>query len=120
MSLTNFSFVTLQDISPARRAPASPSLAPWERDSMANWLLLALLLDVCKSACPSLRSHLHRTMPPSAVSYSYPGRDVTKVTHPGRCPASTDSFLMTPSPVLIPQDQACIARQQRECRRADF
>lgn len=51
---------------------------------------------------------------------SYPGRDVTKVTHPGRCSASTDSFLMAPSPVLIPQDQACIVRQQRECHRADF
>lgn len=60
-----------------------PPCALWEWDSMANWLLLAPLLDVCKSACPRLRSHLYRTIPLSAASYSYPGRDVTKVTHPG-------------------------------------
>lgn len=63
-----------------------PPCALWEWDSMANGLLLALLLDVCKSDWPRLHSHLHRTILLSAASSSYLRRDMTKVTHPGRCP----------------------------------
>lgn len=55
-----------------------------------------------------------RNFHPPPAFYSYPDRDAAHVTHPDRCKAPDSCFLRTPSPVLMPQDQAYTLRCTRE------
>lgn len=55
MALTNFSFVTLHEVSPACHAPVSPSLCSPECrvwGEQGNWAPAGVLLDVCEPASP--------------------------------------------------------------------